>query len=489
MFRYISRAKLHKSLRKSLLILTLSTLGTLPILSIASAADSTAPTAVTDEVFKLLQDNHFSAVSPEKLSDNAIKGMVDGLNDPYTVYFTPKEWKGFENALEQNYVGIGVRLNTDENGIFITEIFKGSPAEAGGIKIGDYITGVDGKTTKKVTVDKLIEMVLGEENTNVTITVTRNKEVLDLKMLRKTINLPVVTGKLFEDGTGYIQLSSFSTDADELFAAKLKEFQQNHIRSLVIDLRDNGGGLLDTASNIAKLFIKEGTLIHTNDRNHIDAPITLKGGATVDFPVYVLVNENSASASEVLAGALQDYKLATVIGTKSFGKGSVQSIFPLSNGGVLKVTIEEYLTPKNHKVNKVGITPDIESLGYVPQLITAFQTAGMKEIKLTKNNNEISINNQAFGGENYTIKTVNNKIYVPSRILATLIKGKISWNTAAKAVQITASNKNEVFPVTAGGTLNEKGTTYLELASFSKKFPQLQWSMEKDLLTLQVKGK
>jgi hypothetical protein len=112
----------------------------------------------------------------------------------------------------------------------------------------------------------------------------------------------------------------------------------------------------------------------------------------------------------------------------------------------------------------------------------------MQDIKLTRNNNEITINNQAFAGENYAIKTVNNKIYVPSRVLATLIKGKITWNTAAKAVQITASNKNEVFPVTAGGTLNEKGTTYLELTSFSQKFPQLQWSMEKDLLTLQVKG-
>ncbi|CAK4814152.1 unnamed protein product [Aphanomyces euteiches] len=458
------------------------------MLSIASAADSTAPNAIVDDVFKLLQDNHVSGITPQKLSDNAIKGMVEGLNDPYTVYFTPKEWAGFESALEQNYVGIGVRLNSDAQGVYIVEIFKGSPAEAAGIKVGDYITGVDGKTTKNLTVDKLIDKVLGEENTNVTITITRDKKVLNLTMPRKKINLPVVTGKQFADGTGYIQLSSFSTDADELFAAKLKEFQQNHIRSLVIDLRDNGGGLLDTASNIAKLFIKEGILIHTNDRNHIDTPITLKGGSSVDFPVYVLVNENSASASEVLTGALQDYKLATVIGTKSFGKGSVQSIFPLSNGGVLKVTIEEYLTPQNHKVNKVGITPDIESIGAVPQLLTALQAAGMKDIKLTRNNNEITINDQAFAGENYTIKTVNNKIYVPSRVLATLIKGKITWNAAAKAVQITATNKDEVFPVTAGGTLNEKGTTYLELASFSQKFPQLQWSMEKDLLTLQVKG-
>jgi carboxyl-terminal processing protease len=488
MFSHLTKDKLLKSLRKSLLILALSTVGCLPMLSIASAEESATPTAIVDDVFKLLQDNHVSAITPQKLSDNAIKGMVEGLNDPYTVYFTPKEWEGFQSALEQNYVGIGVRLNSDDQGVFITEIFKGSPAEAAGIKIGDYITGVDGETTKKLTIDKLINKVLGEENTNVTITVTRNNKELNLTMLRKKINLPVVTSKQFEDGTGYIQLSSFSSDADELFAAKLKELQQNHIHSLVIDLRDNGGGLLDTASNIAKLFIKEGVLIHTNDRNHIDTPITLQGGTSVDFPVYVLVNENSASASEVLTGALQDYKLATVIGTKSYGKGSVQSIFPLSNGGVLKVTIEEYLTPNNHKVNKVGITPDIESLGDVPQLITALQTAGMQDIKLTRNNNELTINNQTFASENYTIQTVKNKIYVPSRVLAAMIQGKITWNTTAKAVEISAVNKNEVFPVTSEGTLIEKGITYLDLASFSKKFPQLQWSMEKDMLTLQVKG-
>jgi carboxyl-terminal processing protease len=257
---------------------------------------------------------------------------------------------------------------------------------------------------------------------------------------------------------------------------------------LVIDLRDNGGGLLDTASNIAKLFIKEGVLIHTNDRNHIDTPIALQGGSSVDFPVFVLMNENSASASEVLAGALQDYNKATIIGTKSYGKGSVQSIFPLSNGGVLKVTIEEYLTPNNHKVNKVGITPDIESLGDIPQLLTALQAAGTHSFKLTHNHNEITLNDQVLTGENYTVRTLGNKTYVPSRVLAALIEGSVSWNGTSKEIQISASDKKEVFAISPEGALIEKGTTYLELNNFSSKFPQLHWSMEKDLLTLEVKG-
>jgi carboxyl-terminal processing protease len=481
---------IRKSIRKGLLILTLSAVCILPVTSLAYAADNTtAPTAIVDDVFKLLQDNHVSGVNPQKLSNDAIEGMIKGLNDPYTVYFNPKQWTDFQHALEQNYVGIGVRLNTDDQGIYITEVFKGSPAASAGVLVGDYITGVNGKKMKGVKVDALISSVLGEENTNVTITVTRNYKDIDLTMVRKQIQLPVVTSIQFADGTGYIGLSSFSSDADELFAAKLKEFKLNNIKSLIIDLRNNGGGLLDTAANIAKLFIKEGVLIHTSDRNHIDNPITLQGGTSVDFPVYVLVNENSASASEVLAGALQDYNLATIIGAKSFGKGSVQSIFPLSNGGVVKVTIEEYLTPKNHKVNKVGITPDIEALGSVPQLLTAFQAAGTHNLKLTHDRNEITINQQAFTGNYYTVRTVGKKTYVPSRVLAAMIQGSITWNSSTKAVQITQAQKKEVFTVLSEGTLMDKGTTYLDLESFSRKFPQLLWSKDKDLLTLQVKGK
>jgi carboxyl-terminal processing protease len=482
-------AAFRKSIRKGLLILTLSAVCVIPVSSLAFAADTpTAPTAIVDDVFKLLQDNHVSGVNPQKLSDDAIEGMIKGLNDPYTVYFNPKQWADFQNALEQNYVGIGVRLSTDDQGVYITEVFKGSPAASAGVQVGDYITAVNGKKMKGIKVDALIQSVLGQENTSVTITITRDHKDIDLTMLRKQIQLPVVSGKKFADGIGYIELSSFSSDADELFAAKLKELQLANIKSLIIDLRNNGGGLLDTAANIAKLFIKDGVLIHTSDRNHIDNPITLKGGASVDFPVYVLVNENSASASEVLSGALQDYKLATIIGSQSFGKGSVQSIFPLSNGGVVKVTIEEYLTPKNHKVNKVGITPDIEALGSIPQLLTAIQTAGTHDLKLTHDRNEITINQTAFPGSYYTVRTVGKKIFVPSRILAAMIQGTITWNGSTKAVQITQALNKGVFPVTSGGILMDKGTTYLDLESFSRKFPQLLWSMDKDLLTLQVKG-
>jgi carboxyl-terminal processing protease len=457
--------------------------------TVSAAADAKpSPTALVDDIFNLLQSNHVSGVNAEKLSDNAIKGMISGLDDPYTVYMTAKEWTGFQNLLNHNYVGIGVRLGKDDKGVFIAEVFKGSPAEAAGVMAGDYITAVAGKSIKGISGDDLINQIMGDENTKVLITFARDNQPIDLTITRKQINLPVVTSKHFEDGTGYIRLSSFSSDADELFAAKLQELKQAGIHSLIIDLRDNGGGLLDSAANIAKLFIKDGVLIHTSDRNHVDAPITLTGGASVSFPVYVLVNENSASASEVLTGALQDYKLATVIGTKSYGKGSVQSIFPLSNGGVLKVTIEEYLTPNHRKVNKVGITPDVEAISDVPQLLTALHAAGMQDVTLTQDRYSIMINQQPFSEDYFSIKTVNQKKYVPSRVLAAMINGSIGWNKDTQAVEITDHQQKGVFPISSAGILIENGTSYIDLDIFKLKFPQLESHIDQDVVTMHVKG-
>jgi carboxyl-terminal processing protease len=458
--------------------------------SAAAAADQKpSPTALVDDIFNLLQTNHVSGVTADKLSDNAIKGMISSLDDPYTVYMTAKEWTGFQSMLNHNYVGIGVRLGNDDQGVFIAEVFKGSPAEAAGVQAGDYITAVAGKSIKGTSSDDLISQILGDENTQVLITFTRDNQPIDLTVTRKQINLPVVTSKHFADGTGYIRLSSFSSDADELFAAQLQELKQAGIHSLIIDLRDNGGGLLDTAANIAKLFIKQGVLIHTSDRNKVDAPINLSGGSSVNFPVYVLVNENSASASEVLTGALQDYKLATVIGTKSFGKGSVQSIYPLSNGGVLKVTIEEYLTPNHNKVNKVGITPDVEAVSDVPQLLTALHAAGMQDITLTQDRYSITVNQQLFSEDYFSIKTVNHKKYVPSRVLAAMISGSIGWNKDTKAIEITDNQNKGVFTSSSAGILIDKGTSYIDLDSFKLKFPQLEWHMDDNqVLTMHVKG-
>ncbi|MDB5054771.1 MAG: peptidase [Bacilli bacterium] len=476
------------NIRKKLVLTAILVLLSNAMTSIAAAEDKPNSSALVDEIFKIIQQNHVSGVDPQKLSENAIKGMIDGLDDPYTKYMTAKEWIDFQNLLQQNYVGIGVRLSVDDQGVFITEVFKGSPAITAGIQVGDYITAVEGKSMKGVKAEDLINQVLGAENTPVSLTITRNNQMINLTMVRKKISLPVVQGKRFDDGTGYIRLSSFSSDGDELFAAKLKELKQTNIHSLIIDLRDNGGGLLDTAANIAKLFIKDGVMIHTSDRNHVDDPITLHGGDSVSFPVFVLVNENSASASEVLTGALQDYKLATVIGTKSFGKGSVQSIMPLSNGGVLKVTIEEYLTPNKHKVNKVGITPDIEVKGDVPQLITAFHAAGMKDISLTRDHNDLTINQQLFTEDSFSVQTINHKSYVPSRVLTAMIDGKVEWNSDTQTVAVTAGSKSAEFPVSPEGAILIKGTTFLDLDSFSSKFPQLEWKMESDQLTLHVKG-
>ena len=476
---------------RSCIVITLLTCLILPNITSPAAAEQSMEALEMNEVYQLIQQFHVSGISEKKLSDKAIKAMVDALDDPYTRYLTKSEWQDFENALERNYVGIGVRLGMDDSGIYAAEIFKGSPAESADIQVGDYITAVEGKSTQGIYVEDLIARIVGEENTNVTITIKRNQVLLDKKMVRKRIMLPIVETHLFSEQTGYIRLSSFSNEADEQFAAKLSELRKSSIRSLIVDLRDNGGGLLETAQNIAKLFVKEGVLIHTDDRNHVDAPISFQGGSTVDFPVYILMNENSASASEVLSGALQDYKVATVIGTQSYGKGSVQQIYALSGGGRLKLTIEEYLTPLSRKVNKVGITPDIPVFGGVSQVLSALQIAGIHDITLTRDRNSLFINNQEFSADHFLIQTKDNQVYVPSRVLASMVEGKLTWDGETNSVEIVSDENKQVFPVSSEGMMMVNGKTYISLDLFSKKFPQLEWTSKNDRLTLHAlkKGK
>lgn len=223
---------------------------------------------------------------------------------------------------------------------------------------------------------------MGEPGTEVKLQIVRDGATSELTVKRERIQVPVVIANRFQ-GVGYVRILSFSSDADEMTALFLDGLQApGELKSLVVDLRDNPGGLLETAQQLARLFVKEGTLIHTKNRNNTDEPVTFSGGETQPFPVYFLVNGNSASASEVLTGALQDYKAITVIGTKTYGKGSVQEVVPLQSGGALKVTVEEYLTPKLRKVNGVGLEPDVKvEGGEVPELLTALRTAGLNRLR------------------------------------------------------------------------------------------------------------
>jgi len=428
-----------------------------------------------DEIINLIINNHVSGIERSKLNTENIDTIISSLGDPYTQYFTPDEWKQFMDMLENNYVGIGIRLGQDEYGFYVNEVFPGTPALDAGMQGGDYIIAVEGKATKGITTDELISQITGVEGTEVRITIQREKKEIKLTLARKAIHIPALTSRLFDNGTGYIRISSFSSDADELFATQLKDMQSKGLKSLVIDLRNNPGGLLDSAAGMATQFIKKGSLIHTVDRTKKETAYPINGVDPLTLPVTVLVNEYSASASEVLAGALQDYNLATIMGTQTYGKGSVQSLFTLSEGGMLKLTIQEYLTPLKHKVNQVGITPDLNVYGDVSQLITGLQHAGPIDIELSLTQHSLSINGQSFN-DRFKVIREQEVIYVPSRILAAIVEENIAWEASTRSVRI--GKQSDIGSFLAGEEQGLKlidGTSYISLNEFKAQFPSFDW--------------
>ncbi|MCZ8521464.1 MULTISPECIES: S41 family peptidase [Paenibacillus] len=438
------------------------------------------------EVMELLQQKHVSAPAPDTLSDAAVAAMVEALKDPYTQYFTPEELKQFEAAVENQYVGIGVRIGLEEQGVYIAEVFEGSPAKEAGLAAGDLIVSVGGTSAAGKKTGDIARLIAGEPGTEVTVGVQRGSEPLEFKVARKQVQIPTVVSRIFPGQTGYLQVTSFSSDADELLEKELAALKNQGIRSLVLDLRDNPGGLLESAKGMIRQFVKEGTLIHTLDRNRVDEPVAFSGGTTQSFPLYVLVNENSASASEVLTGALQDYGAAVhVIGAHTYGKGSVQNVFELKSGGALKVTIEEYLTPKMRKVNHVGLDPDVAVEGGFAQLVTALRLAGAEAPAITADPRITTV-----GGvmvqDSLPVVRENGQTYVPARALAAYLGATVQWNEASRSIVLVSADGKSTHTPAEGGFLLKDGTGFVSLNGVSKDAlaSALQWNDDGRKLTI-----
>lgn len=452
----------------------------------ASAIAETNESNDMNEVYKLLKGYHVSGVNEIQLSDNAIDGMIEALGDPYTDYFSKEEWNRYQGSINQNYVGVGMRLGEDQEGFYVVEVFPDSPAEFGGILRGDYIIGVEGKALDELIMTELIESIVGPEGTTVKITVKRLNESIELELTRQRIQIPVVTSKWFTEGVGYINLSGFSNTADKKFAEAMTTMKNNGAKGLIIDMRGNPGGYLHIATNIAEEFMEKGILINTMDRNHINNPIVISNGKSVEVPVVVLVDRDSASASEIIAGALQDHGLATIIGTRTYGKGSVQRLLTLSSGSVLKVTVEEYLTPKLNPVNGVGIKPDVEALGPAAQMLTALHNLGLHDIQIKANNRSMTLN-QVSVMDTFDFVQENGKVYVHSRVLAALIDGQISWNGKEQAIEITQGNSKGTFLVSSDFVKLIAGTSLIELNAFKEVFSSFDWSSSGEEIQLNSK--
>jgi len=293
----------------------------------------------------------------------AIEGLASSYNDPYTVYFPPKEAKEFSDTISGSFAGVGMEVDVKDGVLTVIAPLKGTPAESAGIKAGDQILAIDGKSTDGVSTDKAVSEIRGPIGTTVDLSIIRDGKSLDIKITRQTIQIPETDESVDEaTGTYRIALYEFTSNSADLFAQAFARFQSSGSQKLVIDLRGNPGGYLDAAVDIASHFLPKGAKIVTEDFGGKEDNVAHTSYGYADLPkgtkVVVLVDNGSASASEILAGALQDNKVATVIGTQTFGKGSVQTLIDLG-GGSLKVTVARWITPAGHWIMGNGVTPDI----------------------------------------------------------------------------------------------------------------------------------
>lgn len=316
-----------------------------------------------NKVRSILKNEYYENVDENKLLEGAIAGMADSLGDPYTAYYTKEEWKMYSESITGSYVGIGVSISLGEdNLVTIVEPFEGSPAEEAGMKKGDKIIRVDGKDVRGVKDgDAVVNMIRGPENTKVKITVYRpsNGEMLEFDLTRKKIKIANIKSRMLEDNIGYIRIVKFDSEINRYFNEHLNKLISNGMKALVIDVRDNPGGYYDQVVAICDRLLPEGTIVYTEDK-YKRQDVKKSDAKELGMPIAVLINSNSASASEILAGAIKDHKKGTLVGTKTFGKGLVQASSTLDDGSGLKVTIARYFTPSGVCIHGAGIMPDIE---------------------------------------------------------------------------------------------------------------------------------
>lgn len=301
-----------------------------------------------------------------EIIENSLKGAINGFNDPYTMYMTKQEYQNFLAYIEGSYTGIGVmvKLDKEDDAIVIDTVFDNSPAMEVGLQKGDKIVKINGKNINlSEGLENIISKIKGEENTRVNITVMRKGAFIDFDIVRRKTEIPIISSKKMEQGDiGYIKLVEFKMDSSLKFEKELKKLQDEGIKKLIIDLRGNLGGLVEEVVNLSSVFFPQNSLVaYTKDnKNKKTEYRTTKKSANVKLPIVILVNENSASATELFTGLMQENNMATVIGTTTYGKGVVQTTEPFEDGSALKVTRSEYFTPKGQRINKKGVKPDID---------------------------------------------------------------------------------------------------------------------------------
>lgn len=327
----------------------------------------------TMEKLSLLEDTidkyFWKDIEPQKLADGVYEGMLKALDDPYSEYYTYEELEALMLQTQGIYYGIGAYVSLDSQAgyVQITQVMKDTPAEESGLMANDYIYMVDGEDMYGKDSNYVVSKIKGEENSWVTITVIRETEPepLDIDVQRRKIKSPTVEYEMLEDQMAYIQILEFDDDEEASvttaqFAKAYQQAQDEGMKGMILDLRSNPGGNLSTVCNICNMLLPEGLIVYTEDKYGRREEYYCSGDSEIDVPLVVLINGYSASASEILAGAIKDYEIGKLVGTNTFGKGIVQRVINLSDGSAVKLTVSTYYTPKGNSVHEVGISPDVE---------------------------------------------------------------------------------------------------------------------------------
>ncbi|MDO4648485.1 MAG: S41 family peptidase [Eubacteriales bacterium] len=317
---------------------------------------------VTDKVEtieSMIEERYIEDVDEQTLEEGMYAGMVAALGDPYSRYYTSEEYDQEMTVSEGNYKGIGVVLSQEEEACTIVEVYKGGPGEEAGLLPKDIIISLNGESVEGWELSTIVSTVKSSE-APITMGILRDGKEMEFSVDVREVELTYVNTKMLDNNVGYLELTEFSGVATKQYKDGIEELKEQGMEKLIVDLRDNPGGYLDTVCDILREILPEGLIVYTEDKNGFQQQEKCDGENPLEIPLVVLVNGNSASASEIFAGAVQDYEIGTIVGTTTYGKGIVQSIQGLADGSALKLTVSHYYTPKGNDIHKIGITPDVE---------------------------------------------------------------------------------------------------------------------------------
>ena len=313
---------------------------------------------------EMIDEYYLEDAQESALEQGVYKGMIEALQDPYSTYYSQEELEELQNKTQGIYYGIGARVGIDADTQLprIASVIEGTPAQEAGLMAGDLLYEVDGTCVQGMDLNSAVALVKGDEGTIVHLTVIREGETdyLEFDVERRKLENETVTYEMMEDGIGYIQIQEFDDVTVDQFSEALDDCRREGMQGLILDLRGNPGGNLSTVCEIARMMLPEGLIVYTEEKNGDREEYTCDGSRQLTEPLVVLVDSNSASASEILAGAVKDYGIGTLVGTTTFGKGIVQRIMKLSDGSAVKLTVSKYYTPKGNNIHEIGISPDVE---------------------------------------------------------------------------------------------------------------------------------